>query len=288
VARRGAFEPDLAESFRAAWRTPGFALVELWELCTAYFVPANHVNRGSLEELSEKTNLPFGVLHEDSTRKRQPGRVGIERRQSPADRNGPGDERPLLKMTSRIGISIAGSAGQRIRSATRTLGEIAVAGGLFAAQQDDYPITVRKGFSVSNLIISPDPIHYAGVEDPDLLLVLSVDGLERMRERLIALSASHTLAVQSDLSLPMLRARVVPLDLDLCQKGAGKASAALAALASATVRAGFFEAGELLAVADATLSGGFRDANISALRVGFDVADQRPWDARPIQEGEVQ
>ncbi|MHC5111638.1 MAG: thiamine pyrophosphate-dependent enzyme, partial [Planctomycetota bacterium] len=36
VARRGAFEPDLAESFRAAWRTPGFALVELWELCTAY------------------------------------------------------------------------------------------------------------------------------------------------------------------------------------------------------------------------------------------------------------
>jgi Pyruvate/2-oxoacid:ferredoxin oxidoreductase gamma subunit len=66
------------------------------------------------------------------------------------------------------------------------IGELAVSSGLHVAQQDDFPITVRKGFSVSSLIVSPDPVLYTGRDHPDLVVLLSRDGTERFGDLALA------------------------------------------------------------------------------------------------------
>ncbi len=46
--RGTSFDDDLAERMVEAVRTPGFALLDVWELCTSFFVPANHASRRTL------------------------------------------------------------------------------------------------------------------------------------------------------------------------------------------------------------------------------------------------
>ena len=39
-------------------------------------------------------------------------------------------------------------------------------------QRNDYDITVMRGPSVSELILSPEPILFTGVEQPDVIVAL--------------------------------------------------------------------------------------------------------------------
>ena len=55
-------------------------------------------------------------------------------------------------------------------------GEAAILSGLWAAQQDDYPVTVQTGHSISELIFSPRPILFTGVTRPDALVLATEDG----------------------------------------------------------------------------------------------------------------
>jgi 2-oxoglutarate ferredoxin oxidoreductase subunit beta len=91
----------------------------------------------------------------------------------------------LLRRTD---ILIAGSAGQKIRSIATLLGAGGIMSGLHATQKDDYPITVRTGHSAAEVILSPEPVRYTGIEVPDVVLVLSQDGLSHNAKQL---SAGH-------------------------------------------------------------------------------------------------
>lgn len=268
VARGNVFDAETPARLLDALRTPGFVLVDVWELCTAYFVPANRLNRAGINELSEKLHLPFGVVHRtppDAARsagpavEAQPGAALKAPRPSPAV--------PPFVWTGRRELCVSGSAGQRIRSAVGVVGEIAVGGGLYAAQQDDFPITVRKGFSLSNLIISSEPIRYAGVDAPDLALVLSAEGGERMIRSAPPCPTTWIVA-DEDVVLPGGRPARSRLSIRAVEKRVGKESAALAALCACLIRAGLFEAAAFRRAAEAALTGAYRDDNLSAINAG--------------------
>ena len=52
--------------------------------------------------------------------------------------------------------------------------------GLWATQRDDYPVSVMSGYSVSEVILSRDEILYMGIEKPDILAVLTPEGLSQV------------------------------------------------------------------------------------------------------------
>jgi len=269
VARHSALDPGCVDSLEAALRAPGFALVDLWELCVAYFMPSNDLKPQDLLTLSQRTDLPFGVLRQATAAEsnRQATRV-IATAGSPM-RPGAVGQAPRLSWPGRTEISVAGSAGQRIRSAVATLGEIAVAGGLFAAEVDDFPITVRRGHSVSNLVISPRPIRYPSVDNPDLLVLLSADGVARAGPGLASMRPSGLIVVARDLEVPTTPARVVRFDFAGLERQAGKASAAVAAVAFAVQTAGWARPDELQAAAEAAVHGSYRGETLRALATGF-------------------
>jgi len=279
VARHDVFDARLVDHLEEMLRAPGFALVDIWELCTAYFVPSNRLNRGSLAELSDRLGMPFGMIrHHLPPVSAQPVE---DRRSAPIKRNGlsPNDSRvvrltglpaqtvPALPWNTRREITVAGSAGQRIRSALGVIGELAVSSGLHAAQQDDFPITVRKGFSVSSLIVSPDPILYTGLDHPDLVVLLSKDGTERFGD-LSALAENCSVVVDNDLPIGDTPARVIPMVPSAWEKELAREAVSLAAVAFAFVVAGLIAPDLLSRAAEAGLSGPYREENLRAIRLG--------------------
>jgi len=43
---------------------------------------------------------------------------------------------------------------------------------------------VGTGFSIAEVILSPQPIYYTGIEKPDVAIVVSWDGWEKIRPRI--------------------------------------------------------------------------------------------------------
>jgi hypothetical protein len=48
----------------------------------------------------------------------------------------------------------------------------------------EYPITIGTGFSVAEVILSRKPINYTGLEKPDLAIILTQDGLIKIKDKL--------------------------------------------------------------------------------------------------------
>ena len=264
VGRFSALDPDLSLRIEAAIKSPGFALLDIWELCTAYYVPANKLKPTSFATLSEKHGLPLRLFRDES---RQPSASATPLPNVEEKRPRESTVPSALHWSGRREICVAGSAGQRIRSAAGVIGEAAVAGGLFAAQLDDFPITVRKGHSISQLIIADKPIRYHGVDRPGLFILLSEEGVTRLGG--LPLLDPDTLVIADlGVALPPVVARVIRIDLHLVEKQVGKASAALTALALGILHAQWLDAGALERSIE-QLAGRYAESNLAAVRLAI-------------------
>lgn len=178
AARATAFDPDLADRIAEAIATPGFAMLDIWELCTAYYQPSNKLSKKALQELLDRLGFRTGVLFRNPAEEYATAyRTASEPLRS-ARRLG---ARPIASkfpshLDRRFHLVLAGSAGAKVRSAARLVAQAAILSGLYAAQRDDYPITVKTGHSISELVLSPWPIDHTGIEHADALVVLSEDG----------------------------------------------------------------------------------------------------------------
>jgi Pyruvate/2-oxoacid:ferredoxin oxidoreductase gamma subunit len=264
VARHSALDVACRDSIEAALCTPGFALLDLWELCVAYFVPSNQLKAPGLKDMSERLGMPFGVLRNRSDRASPALTAPEARPEPPLSRKEQTAKSVTLPWSGRRAICVAGSAGQRIQSAAGVIGELAVAGGRFAAQQNDFPISVRRGHSISNLLVSDRPIRYAGTDDPDLIVILSDEGAARLGD-LSAAPEQCRILVDRAVTLPRTRAAVRQISLTNAGRDVGKASAALALLCTGLLWAGWIDGATLVAAATAGLSGKYRDENLRAI-----------------------
>ena len=215
VWRGTSFDHDLSERIAEAIRSECFALLDICELCTAYYVPKNKASKKTLTQLLDQLHLKAGLLQ----RAEHPEYAAAYHNAAGALRG-----KPLLApqplesrfesvLQNPFHLVIAGSAGAKVRSAARLVGEAAVLSGLWAAQRDDYPITVKTGHSVAELVLSPREIHYSGISRPDALIVLSREGLAKMGARLAAMEAGDRVFTTPGLVDPvMTRATITVVD----------------------------------------------------------------------------
>jgi Pyruvate/2-oxoacid:ferredoxin oxidoreductase gamma subunit len=129
------------------------------------------------------------------------------------------------------GVLILGAAGQRVVTAGELLGLAGMSAGMQTSLKNDYPITVLTGHSVSEVILSPEPIDYTGLSKPSVVIVLAEEGIQRRKYLFASLPETCVvLRAVPELELPATRAQVI--DLDLKAKGVKKADHALASLAA--------------------------------------------------------
>jgi 2-oxoglutarate/2-oxoacid ferredoxin oxidoreductase subunit beta len=122
-----------------------------------------------------------------------------------------------------------GSAGQRIVTAGEVLCLAALSAGLRATQKNDYDITVLKGPSVSEIILWPAEVGYTGIEQPDIILVLSEDGVKRRRRAFSQIAQDGLVLYAAGVEMPACEAEMC--SIDFTRKGLKPQSWALAVLA---------------------------------------------------------
>jgi 2-oxoglutarate ferredoxin oxidoreductase subunit beta len=233
VRRATAFDKDLPDVIASAIEQPGFAMIDIWELCTAYYTARNAMKKKDLFALLERHELTVGQqVDKPRLEYSERCRQGYEARQ------GTGKKPRLIEpcfdssLDRQIGLVIAGSAGQKIKSTATLFAEGAMFAGLSATQKDDYPITVQTGHSVAEVIVSPQRIEYTGIEAPEYMVVLSDDGLRRVGSKLAKLPASSVVYADQSLDLPPTAAKVLTFPFAEAAKKVGKLSVGTVALAA--------------------------------------------------------
>ena len=212
VARTTTFDSTIPQLIEQAILNDGFSLLDIWELCAAYFVPNNVFNRAQLEESMSKRGLQKGVLHQDQRDEYVRAYRGLAAKTTPPVKQEALN--PLFKsnLSRALRIVIAGAAGQKIASTASILGTAAVLSNLWATKRDDYPVTVMTGHSVSEVILSPSEIFYTGIEKPDVFLALASEGLKACKSQLDNLKDDSVLYATKDLLPIQTNARVSVLD----------------------------------------------------------------------------
>jgi Pyruvate/2-oxoacid:ferredoxin oxidoreductase gamma subunit len=109
-------------------------------------------------------------------------------------------------------IVILGSAGQRIITAGELLCLAAATAGCHATQKNDYPITVMKGHSVSEVIMAAGEIDYTGIETPTAVIALAPEGINRRRKMLETLTPECTLIKAAGVEVPACGATIIEVD----------------------------------------------------------------------------
>ncbi|HQT92814.1 MAG TPA: hypothetical protein PL001_12395, partial [Candidatus Kryptobacter bacterium] len=101
----------------------------------------------------------------------------------------------------RIGIVVAGTAGERVQFASYFLVQAVVLSGAKATQKNDNPVTQGTGFSLSEVVLSPDEICYTGIDTPDIVVVVSEDGVRELKAKGTLESAGRETLIIADDSL---------------------------------------------------------------------------------------
>ena len=274
VYRGTNFDKDLPERLAEAIQNEGFSLLDIWELCTAYYVVNNQFSRKALMGTLEELGFPTGVIHREDA-----SEYAAAYRQVHADLVGvptPSPQPVEPKFDSvldrRFNLVVAGSAGGKVRSAAQLVGVAAILSGLRAAQRDDYPITIKSGHSVSELVLSPSEIYYTGINRPDALLILSQDGYQKANHYLPLMTGDDLLFVTPPFADIEAQAQVGVIDLSRSPLRVPKASTTLAILAAMLKQLDLFPP---QALEEAARLGRrqFVDENLKAIAAGFALAD---------------
>lgn len=186
VARKLATDKDLVDIIAAAIEHPGFALVEIVELCTEYGTPRNQLSGNQLRKIVESHGQQFGILKQQLDRS-EFGAAYVNKfpkqkvSTGAAASDGFIQQKYRHNLQKKMTIMIAGSAGERIQSAAGIFCEAAVRSHLNCTQKNDNPVTQGTGFSLSEVCCSPEEILFTGIESPDVVIAVSRDGLNELK-----------------------------------------------------------------------------------------------------------
>jgi pyruvate/2-oxoacid:ferredoxin oxidoreductase beta subunit/Pyruvate/2-oxoacid:ferredoxin oxidoreductase gamma subunit len=241
VRRATGFDKDLSDVIASAIEQPGFAMVDVWEICTAYYMPRNDLKKKQLFALIDSLGLSVGQqVDKPRPEYSEHYRACYEAGKSVLKKKPPITATHTHAVERQTGILIAGSAGQKIKSTATLFAEGAIFAGLQATQKDDYPITVQTGHSVAEIILSPTPIEYTGIDEPDYILLVSEDGLKRIRDKISLAPETCTILADETLDVPFTRAQVVKLPFAQIGKQVAKTSVVTGAIGALLEHSGLY------------------------------------------------
>jgi len=197
LARYHATDANLDLIIAEAIAYPGFALVEILELCPTFATRWNQLTGAALKELVAKQGYVTGQLEADRERPSfrelyQEQLASCEGRRA---ESGSPRSVTLATLAADKRMVVAGSAGERVQSAAALFCRAALACGLYTTQKNDNPVTQGTGFSLAEMCLSAQPIDYTGMESPDVIMAVSEDGLTELRANgTLAFHPSHASA----------------------------------------------------------------------------------------------
>jgi len=171
-------------------------------------------------------------------------------------------------LAARTAIVLAGAAGGRVLSAARSAAQAAIGSGLWAAQRDDYPVTVKTGHSIATLVLDPDPIDDV-TADPDVVVLLASEGVARAKKEAALLGPGGVLVTLPDLPSIEHPGKTVVLDPAAAGMRLAKTDLALAVMAAVVALRDLFPIAALAEVVGAAPKGADRMREVVAAGVSM-------------------
>ena len=162
----------IKDTLKKAVETEGFSIVEVASLCPSY-------------GMKRMNDLMEVVEHENVLEHKRPvTKIVDQKTQSLIEQTQIIEPKFDAGLKKRKGILIAGSAGGGAQSVARFLAMAGMYAGLDTTMKGEYPITVGTGFSVAEVIFDHQPINYTGLEKPDYFVIVTEDGLNKVKNKL--------------------------------------------------------------------------------------------------------
>jgi len=211
---------NFTDKLEEAFRVKGCSIVEIFEVCTGYGVKFNPGRK--LREIVENSGKNDIVLKNE-----RPSFEAIFKSETSSLFSDFKDTeiKEETSLNEPVRLILSGSAGEGVQSAASILAKLAIQAGYNVTQKGSYPVTVGVGFSTSEIIISPDEIHYHGTTIPDIVIITSTDGLKHNLKKIKSIQAG-LLLIDTSLQAPETKANVKHMDF----RSYGDKYAALAAL----------------------------------------------------------
>ena len=232
VTRCSSFSKDLASEIENAIRFEGFSFLDIWGICTGRYTRWNKSTPQMIEESLARLgpmqgNVPGNARKEYGRHYRE--LAAMEEPAPPPVRIEAVHRPPAA---GKQAVMILGSAGQRILTAGEILCTAGLTAGLHVAQKSEYNITVLRGLSISEVILSPEEINYTGIEKPGAVLAVSHEGVARRKAVFDRLDEDTVVVRAEGVDIPQSRARVHTVDFKGLNIGSSDwALASLAVLA---------------------------------------------------------
>ncbi len=213
VTRCSGYRKDLATELQRAIEFEGFAVLDIWGVCPGRYTKKNRLTPKSIDEALAQLPAVEGIVAQNARPE-----YGRHYRNLTAELR-PAIEPPRIDagfqppVSQRQEVIMLGSAGQRIITAGEILCLAGLTAGLNTTQKNEYNITVLRGPSISELILSPQEIDYTGIESPGVIVALDQEGVDRRKDMFKDLD-SDTLVLQAEgVEVPVCNAHIHPMGL---------------------------------------------------------------------------
>lgn len=215
-----ATDSQLVPLLRQAVDFSGFSMLDIWGLCPGRHLKKNPKTVSHLQtellasresscdnigkgESGAGTTVEYGTLYREAA-----AHVPMPAALKEIDVS---SRSPIKK---RFEMLILGAAGQYIN----TIGEIvclaAMNSGLYAAQKNDYPITVLRGHSVAVLVFDSSPIGYTGITNPKVVVCVAQEGVDRRKKLFESIGPDTVVLTWPGLDIPTTAANVETFALE--------------------------------------------------------------------------
>ena len=212
VHRCSGYDKHLARKIQQAIEYKGFAVMDIWGICPGRYTKKNRLTPKMIDEALAKLAPLEGVIPENVRPE-----YGHHYRQMAAAQSeipAPAVIKKQYKapQAGRQEVILLGSAGQRVITAGELLCIAGLTAGLNTTQKNEYNITVLRGPSISELILSPEEIDFTGIDSPTVMVALDQEGVNRRRNLFEHLTKDALIIQTNGVSLPASRARIHQVD----------------------------------------------------------------------------
>jgi len=201
VTSISATDKNLTTVIADAIAHPGFALVEIVELCTEFAIGKNKIDGKIIQTMADQHNaatLPTVFKRKEFCEEYKSKVLGRPSK----IKNDALTQKYISSLRGTRRWVIAGTAGEKVQLSSYLLMRAGILCGLHATQKNDNPVTQGSGFSLSEVVVSSDEIYYTGIDVPDVVIISSAEGLKEVTVNgTLSRSNKQTVIIMED-SLP--------------------------------------------------------------------------------------
>ncbi len=212
IDRCSGLDAELPDKIINAMEHKGFSLIETLGRCTGRYTKQNPLTPKTIDTIISDMPEHTGVVKKNTRPEYGERYTALAKDNNTFPAAVRIDKQMDLVDYTRQEVVILGSAGMRIVTAGDLVCYSGMCAGMNVSMKNDYNITVLRGQSVSEILISPDPIGYTGIESPTVVLALSDEGVARRQKIFASLSADTYLVKEKSVDIPQTPAQIFEVD----------------------------------------------------------------------------